>query len=362
MNKLMKKTLVAIYILMLGVLLTACSSCEPADFISFDDNLLLTFDVDGPNPFTFTIFNAYTTDNRLQRRVTPEGSQDDRTRVELLEIQNGDLVLIDLLVPFFENVDITGHSPFFHDQVLMGPIELGATWLRNPFDPPDAHEMREITGVDVSITTPAGTFNAIEVTSFPPYDPDFLIQPRTKDFFARDVGVVKSVSHSGLTHDAVMSGIEEETIITVRLIDIQRRELVEMGLVFFQLDGEWQFTYVDVAYSTNNDLTQATEHVLRKTLELAFGHDSQAAINFAILHQDTRALNLDLDAAFLAEMAQAADEAQERDIINAVVTAFGALFNAESVRITVDGQPYNGVFVSLGAAEFIPMGRGVLWE
>jgi len=355
----MKKILAAIYLLILGVLLSACSSCEAADFISFDDNLLLTFDVDGDNPFRFTIFNAYTTENRLQRRV----SVGDGTQIwaELLEIQNGDLVLIDHISPFYENVDVTGRPPIFHDAILIGPIEIGTSWVRNPFDPPHTHDQREITGVDISITTPAGTFNTIEVTTFSPHNPDYFIQPRTKDFFARDMGVVKSVVHGGITLDQMASGIEQETIITVRLIDIQRTQLVERAMVFHFEDDEWLFSDVEVFYSTNNDLNQIFEGILRLTLEKAFGHTSQAAINFAILNHDTRGLNLDLNAAFLNEMAHAANETHERNTISAIATAFGIVFNADAVRITIDGQPYSGPHITLGAAEFIPRGRDI-WE
>ena len=347
----MKKILVAIYLLILGVLLSACSACEAADFISFD--------VDGDHPFRFTIFNAYSTENRLQRRV----SVGDGTQIwaELIEIQNGDVILIDHLSPFYGNVDVTNRPPIFHDAILIGPIEIGTSWVRNPTDPPHIHDQREITGVDISITTPAGTFNTIEVTTFPPHNPDYFIQPRTKDFFARDLGVVKSVVYSGITLDQMASGVEQETIITLRLIDIQRTGLLESALVFYFENDEWLFSEIEVLYSTNNDLNQVFEEILRLTLEKAFGHTSQAAINFAILNHDTHGLNLDLNAAFLAEMAQAANEAHELNTINAIVMAFGVVFDAAAVRITVDGQPYSGPYITLGAAEFIPRGRGI-WD
>lgn len=350
----MKKIYIGIILTIFVTIFAACSRESARDFISFDDNLLLTFDVDGVAPFVFQVFNSYTTNNRLQRRLPVSAEQ---IMVELLEIQGDELVLIDIEQHMPENINLTGRPAHFHEVILAGPISLGNSWIHNPFDPPEDHRTREITGINISVTTPAGTFDTIEVTTFPPYDPNFVIQPRMRDYFAKGVGVVKSISHSGVLHGSDA----EDTQTTVRLINIQHMPLTERAPIFHIEDGEWVFSEIEINYTTNNDLTEVLAQVARRTLEAALGHNSSVDINFAITNPANRGLNLDFCAHFAAEMAQAADYEQERNLLNAIASSFSILFNATGVRITVDGQPYSSGRITFGAMEFIPAGQGI-WQ
>lgn len=65
--------------------------------------------------------------------------------------------------------------------ILKSPLEVGTKWN----DKDDANSKYEITGVNVEVKTPAGTFAAVEVTFF---RGDF----QTKNYYVKDLGLVKS--------------------------------------------------------------------------------------------------------------------------------------------------------------------------
>jgi len=356
MERIMRKHYLGILplLLILALFLTACTAKNAADFVPFDANLLLTYELEGEFELTWQIFNAYTTDNRLQRRLM----MNDQVVIEVLEVVNGNIIAVNSYDNFTSRASVLGQPPNIHSIVIAEPIELGHTWLLNPQLGAESPIM-EITGVDISVTTPAGTFETIEITTFQPLEDGFITPPRIREYFAPGIGSVMQISYMGVSTN--MPGwdeedFEEESMIA-RLTDIQRdAQLTETVHLFYMIDDD--FPQMQMDYTTNNDLAVLYNDVINHLFDLAFdGSGGGVTINHAVMNMDAQLLNLDFNAAFLTEMARAADYEQERRLLNAVATTFGVLYNMADVRITVDGAPYNGTFITLGHAESIRIGQ-----
>jgi len=357
-----RKFALIIFLVFAGALLSACSSYSVDDFISFDDNLLLTYEVEGDLNLTFMVFNSYSTSNRLQRRLILETGQ---VMSEVLEVRGGQLVEVNSFDDFFQHTNMTGQPPSHTRYILAEPIRYGNTWIENPRDDESEHRIRQITGVGIEVMTPAGTFETIEVTTIRPHDDSFIEPPRLREYFAPGIGVVKSIDSTGISTNWVGWEYAEEVHNTARLTDIRHEGLHENVFIFYDVGdaAEGAFPILDVIYTTNNDLTYLYSQVAQMVLYTALGHgpNEDVSINFAIVNPANNGLNLDFCAALMDEMARAESYEHERRILYAIATTFGILYNTTGgVRITVDGVPYNSGRVTLGSMEFIPVGQG-LW-
>jgi hypothetical protein len=69
--------------------------------------------------------------------------------------------------------------------ILKSPLEVGTKWT----DKDDADSKYEITGINVGVKTPAGTFDAVEVTFF-------RGEFQTKSYYVKGLGLVKRSGYS----------------------------------------------------------------------------------------------------------------------------------------------------------------------
>ncbi|MCL2397284.1 MAG: hypothetical protein FWC93_04380 [Defluviitaleaceae bacterium] len=355
----MKKIRNALLLLLPALFLAACSSEGADSFFSFEHNLLLTYEVDGENPFSYQIFNSFATNNRVQRRIVTEGM--GHIMAEVLEVRDGELLLVNASSNLPEHVNITDDTAL-HAILLAEPITVGNHWMESPFDLENS-STREITGTGITITTPAGTFETIEVTLTFANDDTFITPARLREYIAPGVGMVKQIAYSGISTDWADWETAEERIVTTRLVDIQRNAaLTETIDILYSIDGD--FTRMDILHTTNNDLTElyapVAQRLLSKSLGVAANED--ISINFAIINPETRALNLDFCTHFAAEISKVEGFEQEQRILHAVVNTFGILYTATSVRVTIDGQPYSGPNITKAHTEFIPVGVGLWYE
>ena len=357
--------------------LAACGSqvqAEQASHFPFEENLVLFYEIDGPAfSDTFTIFNSYIHENRMQRIIKMDNL--DSIMLEIMQATDGEVRHIvglatsqnewlagmdeEWVAPF---VDFTeSRSNTF--RVIM-PIEpvLGDIWETDPFA--NATEMRtsEITGVDITITVPAGTFNTIEiVTTRPDAAGEFLVPPRVIAFYAPGIGLVEQRDYPGIRTTAP-DGLATEQVPTItRLMSYSRDGLVQSVLLFLP-DEIGTLPQLDVNFTTNNDLLEVFNIMLRDAAEMLFGYSlpADARLNRAFINPNSRNLHLDFSAAFLQSIrGQVADAEAEGRVISAIVDTFALLYHAAGVTITVDEAPYNGPFISFSTMEFWPFGTSL---
>ncbi|MCL2621176.1 MAG: hypothetical protein FWD97_09615 [Defluviitaleaceae bacterium] len=351
----MKKTLKLLTILAFSmVVITACGNNNNQaqhPFMPFSANAVLVYvaEVEATGQsFGYTIFNAFIRDNRMQRSLLMDNGD---VIIEVMEYQSGSLVNIltgDNMDDEWINPhgDITHLPPTTNFVILPENPQLGDSWRGNPQNP--ASNLREVTSVGVSVTTPAGTFETIEVTTW-----NSEGQPTLRTYFAEGVGIVKE---TGLSF---ANGIEEISH-TTRLIEIAEEGL--FGNIHIALPDDYGvMPLMMLQFTTNNDLVDVLNSALVQATDILFDRQlaSDAYINRAFINPNTRNLHLDFSAGFLREMGDTPDYETERAILLAIVDTFGSLLNAQGVTITVDDQPYNGTFVSFGSMEFWQVGAVV---
>jgi len=352
----MKKYIFIIFLMLSLTVLVSCAGNEVSDFVSFEDNLLLTYEAEGEINMTFQIFNAYTTGSRLQRRIMSDVGSGS-VWSEVLEIRDNQLVMINAQ-DTQSHTSIIANPPHMQEIILAGPIRLGNSWTINPHL--EGSAQREITGINISVTTPAGTFETIEVTTFHADSNSFLEPPRTREYFAPGIGVVKSISYGGIPLDSAENFIEEQS--TVRLIDIQRGYgLSQTAAIFYDIDGN--FPLAQILHLTNNNLSYIYTPLAREALARIFDTEpnEDIIINYAVVNPDANILNLDFSDAFVVEMANTLSYEHERQVLGAIATTFGFLYDVAGVHITVNGQPYSSGVITLGHTEILHVGQGV-WD
>jgi len=339
--------------------LAACGTANIRDYLPFEHNLLLTYTLEQSNqeePVMFQIFTEFIRDNRVQRRIQ---SEDGRTFIEILEVRDNRLMMVNVINHFYEHVDVTSHPATDNLLVLSGPLREGTMWQRNAAIG-DSSPRGEITGTNVSVTTPAGTFNAIEVHTIMPRE-GFASYPWRREYFAPGIGLVKAIASDGIRANAPDA---VETLSTTTLIDIHRYGMPMDVTIFYFNEEEESYFSMAVTHTTNNDLATVYMDLLRRASDYIVGHElnADAAINFARLDHIARTLTLDFNAAFMAEIALITDVDYERKIFHAIVDTFAFLYNVPAVHISIDGVPFSGIGIQLATREFVLFGTGDLYE
>ncbi|MCL2855362.1 MAG: GerMN domain-containing protein [Defluviitaleaceae bacterium] len=347
----MKKTLKFLILLIFVLILAACGNQNNdgsgySEFLPFRENLVLVYEVEVAGQgagFTYTTFNSFIRNNRMQRLLMVD---DGTILIEIMEMVEGKLVGIlsadnagGRLSPHLDMTDQTGNM---FNVVLPENTELGTRWSSNPNNP-DAM-IREITSVGVSVSTPAGTFETIEVTTW-------LAAgiPSVRSYFAQGIGVVKEINYN------TVGGVEANN--TTRLLEIIEDGLLgNMPIAFPDADGNLPLALVQ--FTTNNDLLDIFNDLLVQATQLVFGRQlpQDALISHIFINQSTHNLHLDFYSGFLHVMQDVSDFETEEAILIAIVDTLGSLVNAAGVTITVEGAPYQGPFISFASMEFWQVG------
>lgn len=350
------------------------AAAENASLLPFTENVVMYYEIElggRDEEMSYKSFNAYVRNNHLQRLIMLD---DGSFIVEVLRFSDeGRLASINTfsdtsqwVSPFTDVIDM---SPQMYVAILPANIALGERWVADPLNSNSASQtVREITGIDVSVTTPAGTFNTIEVTTTSPADESFRIPPTVRTYFAPGIGVVMDITFGGISTN--MANWEErlanreETINTKRLVDIKYEGLT-LDVPVFYLDETDSFgggadgsifPTVQVNFTTNNDLNKVYGEAMSRVAQTLFGRELGAdVLQGAFINPNSQNLILDFSSALLNLMQNVASHEAEERIINAIVDTFGAIYNAQGVTITIDDVPYKGPFVAFRSMEFRPV-------
>ena len=296
-----------------------------ADFFPFSENAVMVYEGQGMEYAAYTTYVDYITDNRIQIRTNNGGTE----IVSVLENSNGELRVITEQPETYYRLDLTGTVNTSGDIVLKEPLETGTSWTLNEGG------TREITGMDVSVVTPSGTYEAMEVTT--------TVDGKTvTDYYAEDVGLVKTVF--------AVDGEE----ITSSLKEIVNDGTWDSMLTLYN----FQVTDTDVL-SVKEDigLTMKTNENILDVLIGLFRDNGLASeatdLNSLAFDADGQMLVADFSEEFVTEMN--AGTAKEMGVLSSVINTLGMHFQTDKVRITLDGEPYSSGHIELDADEyFVP--------
>jgi hypothetical protein len=162
------------------------------------------------------VYVDYIKDNRMQIRSINPGT----TAAQVLENENGELRLIASEGEFYFREDIIDRENKKPEILIKEPILVGNSWQTND------NRKRYISGIDVEVETPSGKYKALEITT---EGQDYT----NKDYYAKDIGFVKSVFKAN--DSTIETSLEklQENIPVIQTIKFYYPDFNNNRLVFF---------------------------------------------------------------------------------------------------------------------------------
>ena len=176
------------------------------------------------NELTQDIYVTYTGGSRIQRRA----ATDRVSATEVLQYQEGELRLVFGEENFYFFEDLTAVEPVTDMLLLKEPLIQGQKWNL------DVTGASEITAFDVSVSTPIGDFQAMEVAT------EFNDGRRQKEYYVKGIGLVKTVYST--TDD--------------RTIEIDLTDITEQASLLVPVDFFYPMPGTDEGYGKEERMLQ----------------------------------------------------------------------------------------------------------
>lgn len=296
------------------------------DYFPIKNNVRYTYEGKGSEYASYNVYIDYTSGSKVQQRVDNGGT----VTAKVIELKDGKLTNLLSRAEAYYRENLLEAKGETEEILLMEPLAKGTTWTLKD------SRVRTIINTSVDVTTPSGSYKAIEVETKGPKD-------KTVDYYAKNVGLVKSVFTSG------------EFEVTSSLSKIEENASLVQKISFFYPninDGK--------IYSKNKDLSFKTNDITRQVLEIAYKEpvnnnlgkvfSNNTKINSLYLNKDNT-VYIDLNSAFLNEMN--AGSGYEQMILNSIANTFGKYYGSQKVILTIDNKPYQSGHIIMKKGEYI---------
>ena len=297
------------------------------DFFPKTANKQYVYAGEGSEYASYHVFTDYEANNRKQTRTNNGGTE----VVKVMAFEENQLVVLLNQGEIYTRENwLNKQMPSKNEErdiLIKAPIKIGTSWESI------GERKSSITNVSVSITTPVGTFDTIEVTTEGTEDKEI-------NYYAPDVGLVKSVFSS------------ETYNVTSTLSEINETPFVQTIRFYYpESDGE-TMTFVDkeVAFKTND--------VTRKKIEEAYKVRPNDKVG-KVLSKNTKILSLylnkdghvyvDFSKELITEMN--AGTAFETLIMQSLVNTIGGYYYTNEVFLTVEDKPYSTGHIQMKKGE-----------
>ncbi len=296
------------------------------DYFPIKENVRYVYEGKGNEYASYEVYIDYTSENKVQQRINNGGTE----MAKVYKIKDGKL-LVSLSkgeVYYRENLlDTIGDES---EVLLMEPIKNGTSWTLKD------SRVRTITGTSVDVVTPLGSYKAIEVTTEGE-------SGKTIDYYAKDVGLVKSVFvYDDYEVISSLSKMEEDVALTQRI-----------SFFYPNINN-------DKLYYKNKEIRFKTNDMTRKILsesykesvsnELGKVFSSNTKINSLYLNEDG-IVYIDLNRSFLTEMNAGAG--YEGMILQCIANTFGKYYGSQKVILTIDNELYESGHIAMKKGEYI---------
>lgn len=213
--------------------------------------------------------------------------------------------------------------------LIKEPITVGTSWFVTGGS-------RTITDLHASVTTPSGTYDALEVTTIGN-------DTTTRDYYAPGIGFIKQ---------AVTGAYEITQELKNRMVGTpQDRDITFYYPRMTDTDVEIVSTTIPVELYTNDNLTDILEQNFQSVPsgDLHVIMSSGTEILSMKLDPSNWIVTVDLSPEFVSEMNTGAE--MECAILQCLANTVGSLYGVEKVAVTLAGQPYESGHVALGPGE-----------
>lgn len=291
-------------------------------------NSRLVYEGEGNEFAFFNVYTDYTSDNKTQQRIDNGGTQS----IRVIEIFDDAIIQKVFRGEVYYRENLTNADGETEEILLKAPLEIGNAWTLSDGN------TRKITDIDVDISTPLGNYKAIEVTTEGEYG-------SSTDYYAEDVGLIKTVYHSeGTKVTSTLSQIEKD-IPFVQIVNFYFPSIEDSSLLYY--------VSKEIPFKTN-DITRMT---LEKAYKEAFGDggdevgkvfSENTKINSLYLNKDGM-VYIDLSKDYLTEMSAGAG--YESAMLQSIANTFGQYYHVEKVLLTIDNELYSSGHIKLEKGE-----------
>jgi hypothetical protein len=331
MYRMKSMKLLASFVVLLSIMvfIGGCGKDQPStksylikDYIPFNQNVKMVYEGQGSEFESYTTTVDYINSDKIQIRTNNGGTE----TVTVLQNTNGALSQIYQANEIYYKEDLTGETSSEAEVLLQEPLQKGTKWSLKD------GSQREITGTAVSIQTPYGNFDALEVTTSKDG------KTTQKAYYALNTGLVKTIST--LDNDELSSSLKEMDLGVG--VDFAVR-----SYNFFVTDTGIESNFADktVTHKTGEGINpfMATEFLDGKLIS------PNTVINRIWMKPGSDVANIDFSKEFVTEMN--AGTTKETGVLMSVANTVGNYFLVQKVIITIDGKPYSSGHILMKEGE-----------
>jgi len=283
------------------------------DVFPFQENIKYTYEGNGNEYASFTVYNDYIEGDRIQQRSNNGGTE----TVKVLENKDDQLSLILSKGESYYRENLIKNANTNGEVLLKEPLKKGTSWTLSD------NRKRTISNENVSVNTPSGNYQALEVTTENNDD-------KTVDYYAPNVGLVKT--------EFISKGIT----ISSTLAKMDKNVSLAQSVQFFYPNIQ-----NDKLYSVKKTLSFHTNDITKQILEREYKNVPQGdlarvlspntKINSLYLNADGM-VYVDFSKELVSEMN--AGSGYESMILQSITNTLGIYYGVQKVYITVEGKPY----------------------
>ena len=292
------------------------------DFFPLTENTKYTYDGEGNEFASYTVYTDYINNNRIQTRTNNGGTE----IVKVFEVGNGKLTEL------FSRGETYFRENFTDDEysdgkiLLQEPITEGSSWSSGE------NSKTTITDVSKEVVTHQGNIEAIEVTT----EDNRGI---TIEYYAKGKGLIKAINEGeGYKNSSVLSTIENNMPF-----------IQAITLFYPDIDGiNLKTVDVQVSFNTNDE----PKDIIEQTIKDLSAYDilsENTKINKLYFNEKENSVHLDLSKEFTAEMNAGAGI--ESLILQSVANTLGTYYGVQNIFLTIDGEPYESGHILLNEGE-----------
>jgi len=296
------------------------------DYFPIKENTRYLYEGKGNEFASYDVYIDYISGGKVQQRVDNGGT----VTAKVVELKDGNLTMLLSKEETYYRENLLGKTSDEEEILLMEPLVKGTTWTLKD------SRVRTITNTLVDVTTPAGNYKAIEVTTEGPND-------KSMDYYAKNMGLVKSVFISGGTEvSSSLSKIEDNVSL-----------LQKINFYYPNINDEKIYYEVkDISFKTNDITKQVLEKAYKEVSSNNIGSvfTANTKINNLYLNKDNM-VYIDLNSAFLSEMNAGAS--YEKMLLQSIANTFGHYYNTDKVILTIDNKLYESGHIAMGKGQYL---------
>ncbi|MFZ5973783.1 MAG: GerMN domain-containing protein [Bacillota bacterium] len=300
-----------------------------ADYFAFKKDACMTYKGTGNEFAPYKAYVDYVKDGVVQTRQVNAGT----TTVYVYKIVDGVIKKVYSKGEVYYKYDFTSLSNM--DEILIKePIQIGNSWKLKD------GSVRSITALERQINTPSGSYKALEITTK-------RKDSTQKDYYAKGIGLVKTVFSMGDEASAVTSELEKTEI------GVPYKTMVRFYFPDFAKD---RLVYEDreIELKTDDDIKSKLEEELKKVPEGITGLTKTISDSVKILGislDDKKGIiTVDFSSDFIKGMNAGA--ALEGMLLKSITNTIGHCFQVSKVVITAEGKRYESGHFALKKGEY----------